>query len=201
MVRGPKPPRGWAARGMLGQLQQMRAAIRGGGGIAMSIAEFQRAFADLTTSPERCVALRDGRTEVLSVLPHSCRLLGDRLMGALDTFWSASRHATLQYSWESWRFGLWLEERIAARQLPGGPVEDAIRLELAIFDVQAAARGNGRNRWRIVLLRYDPDELFDPAIAAEDLQPIASGVTVLVDATSDQLAIRRIDDRLEGMVA
>ena len=128
------------------------------GGIAMSIAEFQRAFADLIASPDRCVALREGATDVLagydmtlrekkrletmvhheamsvncslyrvnrlipvySVLPHSCRLLGDRLMDELDAFWAASRHATLQYRWESWRFGLWLEERIAARRLPGG---------------------------------------------------------------------------------
>jgi hypothetical protein len=179
----------------------MRAAIRGGGGIAMSITESQGDFADLTTSPGRCVALHDARTEVLSVLPHSCRLLGERLMGELDAFWAASRHVTLQYSWESWRFGLWLEERIAARQLRGGPVEDAIRLELAIFDVQAAARGNGVSRWRIVLLRYDPDELLDPAIPAEDLQPLASGATVLVDATGKQLLVRRIDDRFEGRVA
>ena len=167
----------------------------------MSNAESQRAFADPITSPECCVALRDGRTEVLAVLPHSCRLLGDRLMDELDTFWAAARHATLQYRWKPWCFGLWLEERIAARRLPGGPVEDAIRLEMAIFDVQAAARGNGGSRWRIVLLRYDPGELLDPEIAVEDLQPLASGVTVLVDATSDQLAIRRIDDRLEGRMA
>ena len=140
---------------------------------------------------------------VYSVLPHSCRLLGDRLMDELDAFWAASRHATLQYRWESWRFGLWLEERIAARRLPGGPVEDAIRLEMAIFDTQGAARGgggSGSRRW-VVLLRYDPDELLDPAIPAEDLQPLASGVTVLVDATGQQLAVRRVDDRLEGRVA
>ena len=150
----------------------------------MSIAEFQRAFADLIASPDRCVALREGRTEVLadydmtlrekkrletmvhheamsvncslyrvnrlipvySVLPHSCRLLGDRLMDELDAFWAASRHATLQYRWESWRFGLWLEERIAARRLPAGPVEDAIRLEMAMFDVQAAQRSGGGSR-------------------------------------------------------
>lgn len=201
MVRGPKLPRGWAARGVLGQGQQMRAAIRGGGGITMSITEFQRAFADLTAFPERCVALRDDRTEVLSVLPHSCRLLGVRLMGELDAFRAASRQATLQYSGESWRFGLWLEERIAARQLPGGPVEDAIRLEMAIFDVQAAVRGNGGSRQRVVLLRYDPGELLDPAIPAEDLQPLASGATMLVDATGNQLLVRRVDDRLEGRVA
>ena len=92
----------------------------------MSIAEFQRAFADLIASPERCVALREGNADVLadydmtrrekrrleamvqheamsvncslyrvnrlipvySVLPHSCRLLGDRLMVELDAFWA-----------------------------------------------------------------------------------------------------------------
>jgi len=151
----------------------------------MSIAEFQRAFADLIAFPHRCVALREGNADVLagydmtrrerkrletmvhdeamsvncslyrvnrlipvySVLPHSCRLLGNRLMVELDAFWAASRHATLQYRWESWRFGLWLEERIAARRLPGGPVEDAIRLEMALFDAQAAASGgNGGSR-------------------------------------------------------
>jgi hypothetical protein len=206
----------------------------------MSIAEFQRAFADLIASPERCVQLREGVTDVLadydmtrrerkrletmvhdeamsvncslyrvnrlipvySVLPHSCRLLGDRLMQELDAFWAASRHATLQYRWESWRFGLWLEERIATRRLPGGPVEDAIRLEMALFDTQAAARnGNGGSWQRVVLLRYDPDELLDPMIPAEELQPLASGVTVLIDATGKQLAVRRVDDRLEGRVA
>ena len=217
-----------------------RRDLRLRGDIAMSIAEFQRAFADLIASPERCVALRDGRTDVLadydmtlrekkrletmvhheamsvncslyrvnrlipvySVLPHSCRLLGDRLMDELDAFWAASRHATLQYRWELWRFGLWLEERIATRRLPAGPVEDAIRLEMAIFDVQAAQRdGNSGSRRRVVLLRYDPDELLDPAIPAEDLQPLASGVTVLIDATGNQLSVRRIDDTLEGKVA
>ena len=52
-----------------------------------------------------------------------------------------------------------------------------------------------------MLLRYDPDELLDPAISAEDLQPLASGVTVLIDATGKQLSVRRVDDRLEGRVA
>ena len=77
-----------------------------------------------------------------------------------------------------------------------------MRLEMAMFDVQAAARGdNSGSRRRVVLLRYEPDELLDPAIPAEDLQPLASGVTVLIDATGTQLSVRRVDDRLEGRVA
>jgi len=204
----------------------------------MSIAEFQRAFADLIASPERCIALRGGAADVLagydltpresnrletmvhheamsvncslyrvnrlipvySVLPHSCRLLGNRLMEELDAFWAASRHATLQYRWESWRFGQWLEERIAMRRLPGGPVEDAIRLEMAMFDVQAAAR-SGRSRRQVVLARYDPDELLDETIPAEELQPLASGVTVVIDGAGGQLSVRRIDEAPDGKVA
>jgi hypothetical protein len=73
---------------------------------------------------------------------------------------------------------------------------------MAMFDVQAAQRdGKSGSRRRAVLLRYDPDELLDPAIPAEELQPLASGVTVLIDATGGQLSVRRIDDTLEGRVA
>ncbi|MBL6618645.1 MAG: hypothetical protein ISP49_13280 [Reyranella sp.] len=192
----------------------------------MSIAEFQRAFADLIAAPERCLDLRAGadvlaeyalsareqqrlqamaREEgmsincslfrvnrlipVYSVLPNSCRLLGGRLMAELDAFWAASRHATLQYRWEAWRFGLWLRERIAAGLLPGGPVEDMVRLELAIFDAQAAADADGRQR--IVKLRYDPDALLDPAIAVEELAPSPTAIAVVIDATGKQLSVRR----------
>lgn len=197
----------------------------------MSIAEFQRAFADLIASPERCVGLRDGAAEALaeydltprerqrltvmardeamsincslyrvnrlipvySVLPHSCRLLAGRLMNELDAFWAASRHATLQYRWESWRFGLWLQERIAAGLLPDGPVEDAVRLELAIFDAQAARRDDDRARQRIVRLRYDADRLLDPAILPDELEPLPHEIAVMVDATGKELAVRRAD--------
>ena len=196
----------------------------------MSIAEFQRAFADLVAHPEQVLGVRDGdaailgaydlsarereRLEILardegmsvncslyrvnrlipvySVLPHTCRLLGDRLMGELDGFWSASRHATLQYRWESWRFGLWLQERIAHGQLPGGPVEDAIRLELAMFDAQAA--GDPRERRRLVRLRHDPHALLDPALPAAALRPAPGEIGVLVDATTRPARLHVVSD-------
>ncbi len=190
----------------------------------MSIAEFQRAFADLIASPERCVALREGRhgrarglrhdacarrkrletmvhheamsvncslyrvnrlIPVYSVLPHSCRLLGDRLMDELDAFWAASRHATLQYP-----LGI-----VALRPVAGGThrhagcravrsrMRSGWRWRCSTSRPRRAADGSGGSRRRVVLLRYDPDELLDPAIPAEELQPLASGVTVLIDAT------------------
>ncbi len=195
----------------------------------MSIAEFQRAFADLIASPERCIAFREAASAslagydltpreqqrlkamagdeamsincslyrvnrlipVYSVLPHSCRLLAGRLMEELEAFWAASRHATLQYRWESWQFGLWIQERIAAGRLPDGPVADAVRLELALFDAQAAGRDDGDGRLRIVRRRYAPARLLDPAIPPEALEPLPREIAVMVDATGSELAVRR----------
>ncbi|WP_422001226.1 hypothetical protein [Reyranella sp.] len=198
----------------------------------MSIADFQRAFADLIASPSRCLRLRDGADDafagyeltalerlrlgamardeamsvncslyrvnrlipVYSVLPHSCRLLGDRLMVELEAFWAASRHATLQYRWEAWRFGLWLQRRIDAGLLPGGPVEDAICLEMAIFDTQAASRdgADASARRRIVRLRHEPEALLDPALAPDELVPSGDEIAVLVDASGPHLAVGRV---------
>ena len=155
----------------------------------MSIAEFQRAFADLVAHPEQVLGVRAGddavladydlsprereRLEILandegmsvncslyrvnrlipvySVLPHTCRLLGDRLMAELDGFWAASRHATLQYRWESWRFGL-------------------------------------------VRLRHDPQALLDPAVPASALQPAPGEIGVLVDATTRPVRVHVVAD-------
>ena len=69
-----------------------------------------------------------------------------------------------------------------------GPLEDVSRLESAIVDARIAGRR------QIVLLRYDPDELLDTAIPVEELQPVASGVAVQIDATGRQVSIRRIDE-------
>ena len=202
----------------------------------MSLAEFQRAFADLISTPQRSVMLRDKEGDVLagyditprerqrlkvmvrheamsvncslyrvnrlipvySVLPHTCRLLGNRLLKELDAFWAASRHATLQYRWEARRFGDWLRQRISTGLLPGGPVEDAIQLELAIYDTQVAPRtdktadGVASGRWKIVYLRYDPDTLLDPAIRPSALEPLPKNVAVLVDATGEQMVVCRV---------
>lgn len=67
-------------------------------------------------------------------------------------------------------------------------MEDVIRLEMAILDAQAAGRH------QIVLLRYDPEELLDPAIPTEQLQPVPSGVAVQINPTGEQVSIRRLDD-------
>jgi hypothetical protein len=80
----------------------------------------------------------------------------------------------------------------ASGRLPGdrfcGPMEDVNRLESAIVD----AHESGCRQ--IVLLRYDPHELLDTTIPIEELQPVPSGVAVQIDATSQEITVRRIDE-------
>lgn len=128
---------------------------------------------------------------VYAVLPNTCRLLGRRLGPELEAFAAASRHATLQYRWEAWRFGAWLRDRIDHGMMPGGPVADSIRLELAAFDARTAPPGSPE-RQRIVRLYYDPDELLNPAANAAELRPLSSPTAVLVDATGPTLSFYRI---------
>ena len=127
----------------------------------MSLTDFQRAFADLISSPERCLAARadshsafasydltereqyrlnmmvhdramsinctlyrvNRLTPVYSVLPLTCAFLGDRLLYELKSFWESFDDASLQYRREAWRFGHWLQKRIASGLLEGGPIE------------------------------------------------------------------------------
>lgn len=202
----------------------------------MALAEFQRAFADLIASPERCLAARapastvfDGYdltpretariqamvrdrgmsinctlyrvnrlTPVYSVLPLSCKLLGECLAAELDGFWGASRDATLQYGREAWRFGLWIQDRIASGILSPGPVEDAVRFELAAFEVRTAPSDIDDDnafphpRKRLVSVRYDPDLLLDPESNKELLVPLARPAWLMLDGTGHELKVVRI---------
>jgi hypothetical protein len=144
-----------------------------------------------------CTLYRVNRlTPVYSVMPLTCRLLGDKLSTELDAFWVASRNATLQYRWEAWRFGSHLLERIAQGLLSSGPVEDAIRFELASYDVQAQDDKDNEHerssRQRLVTLRYDPDQLFDPSVDPSALRPLAASISVLLDASGPTLTVRRL---------
>jgi hypothetical protein len=203
----------------------------------MSLAEFQRAFADLIASPEDCLRARGADhfrdpgydltererrrlaamardeamsanctlyrvnrlTPVYSVLPLTCRLLADDLAPELEGFWRASRDATLQYGWESWRFGLWLQQRIEAGAIAGGPLADAIAFELAAYEVRTAPRSPGaagadpaRRRW--LQVRHDPDALLDPGARIADIRALPAPCWLLLDASGDELEVRRVSD-------
>ena len=202
----------------------------------MSLENFQRAFADLITSPQRCVAARGASgsafaeydltplelrrldamvrdeamstnctlyrvnrlTAIYSVLPLTCKLLGQHLNAELEGFWEASRDATLQYGWEAWRFGTWIQTRIASGNLPGGAVEDAVRFELAAYEVQSAPRDVEDNakhshpRKRLIQLHYDPQQLLDPNIDSDTLVPLPAAAWLLLDATGDSLQLSKV---------
>lgn len=116
---------------------------------------------------------------IYSVLPHTCRLLGKYLGPELDAFTSASRHSTLQYRWEAWRFGNWIQDKIELGLLPGGPVEDAIRFELAVFDARTNPAGS-QGQQRTVSLRYAPEELLDRKVDPDSLRPLLHEVVIVV---------------------
>lgn len=146
-----------------------------------------------------CTLFRVNRlTPIYSVLPFTCRLLGTQLTTELDAFWAESKDATLQYRWEAWRFGTWLLARMDSGEVPRGPLEDAIRFELASYDVQAERDTDAvrpeRTRQRVLSLRYDPDRLFDVQADPASLQPLTEPVTVLLDASGESLVVRRLSD-------
>jgi hypothetical protein len=202
----------------------------------MSLAEFQRAFADLISSPQRVLAARLDAGEVLrryaldarehrrltamindpgmsinctlyrvnrftplyAVLPLTCDWLGARLSTELDAFWASSRDATLQYGPESHRFGLWLQERIEAGVLPPGPIEDAIRLELAAFEVRTTSsalpsESYPHPRKRLLRFTYPTAAVLHPGSATSDVPAPPAQEWVLLDATGDALRVNRLD--------
>jgi hypothetical protein len=201
----------------------------------MALGDFQRAFADLAASPERCLEARENPdvalgsydltgverrrlaamvrepamsvnctlyrvnrlTPIYSVLPLTCFFLADRLASELSLFWTSFDDATLQYGKEAWRFGKWVLARIAAGDVPKGPVEDAIRFELAAFAVRTAPRvpdakdeyRNGRKQ--LVRFVYEPSAVLDPS-TGETLVPTERGEWVLLDATGESLEVHRL---------
>jgi hypothetical protein len=144
-----------------------------------------------------CTLYRVNRlTPLYSVLPLTCLLLGDRLGLELEEFWKSFDDATLQYRREAWRFGEWLLKRIGAGLLNGGPIEDAIRFELAAFEVRTAPRESGQTdayshpRKRLERFAYDPEQLLKHATGP--LEPLSREEWILLDATGDELVVHRL---------
>jgi hypothetical protein len=202
----------------------------------VALKDFQRAFADLASSPDRCLAARENPekalasydltsverrrlaamvrdsamsvnctlyrvnrlTPIYSVLPLTCSYLGDRLGSELDLFWASFDDATLQYGKEARRFGDWVLSRIAAGQIAGGPIEDAIRFELAVFEVRTAPRvatlpgESPHPRTQVVRFEYEPRQVLDPALG-DKVVPVANGRWVLLDATGEALEVHCLD--------
>jgi hypothetical protein len=143
-----------------------------------------------------CTLYRVNRlTPIYSVLSRTCHLLGPALASELLAFWEVEHDATLQFHRQSVRFAEWLRERRHTAALPGGPWEDALRFELAVFEARTAPHdGDAENpadaRLRWIDLHYDPSWLLaaEPTEAPTEL--LAEPVWLCIDATGPELEIR-----------
>src|SRR6185369_17778682 len=146
-----------------------------------------------------CTLYRVNRlTPVYSVLPLTCRMLGDSIAHELDAFWAVSRDATLQYRWEAWRFGTWLLERISRGDIPGGSLEDVIHFELACFEVRTAPRGDfPEDAWRhprkrILRLHHDISTWLAGETTSQPVTRSGTPSAVLLDASGTDLQVSLI---------
>jgi hypothetical protein len=200
----------------------------------MSLAEFQRAFADHVASPARCLDCRQdsGRAlaeydltdrerarlraivadramtancilyrvnrlvPVYSVLPRTCRMLGDRLFVELDGYWSSCEASTFQYGLEAVRFGRWLLDRMRTGTLDDGPVSDVLAFEIAAFEL-ATERCERAARRRVLEFRFDPTALLSSVMETRELFPLARPRIVVLDWTGDEPVVEVRRDTAE----
>jgi hypothetical protein len=151
-----------------------------------------------------CTLYRVNRlTPIYSVLPLTCFYLGDRLGSELDVFWASFDDATLQYGKEAERFGNWLCGRIAAGEISKGPIEDAIRFELAAYEVRTAPlimdsrNGTLHPRTRLLHFEYEPRAVLNPS-GGGNLVPATNGRLVLLDATGGSLEVHCLDESADS---
>lgn len=142
-----------------------------------------------------CTLYRVNRiTPIYSVLPRTCHLLGPALEPELTAFWAAEQGSTLQFHRQSLRFAEWLRARQSSGALAGGPWEDALRLELAIFEARTAPREPSRasptdTRKRWVELRHDPVQLMGEDLAGAPPTALSEPVWLCVDATTADIEV------------
>lgn len=116
-----------------------------------------------------------------AALPRTCAWLGPRLRSEFDAFLAESREASMQVRREAWRFGVWLFDRIEAGVIPGGPLEDVLRFELAAFSLMS-----GSDVERLVPFRYDPSEILSGPSAVE---PLSQAIWLRLRRTGGSLEV------------
>ena len=131
-----------------------------------------------------------------SVLPRSCRRLGDDLGGVLDAYFADEPDSTLQYLLEAHRFAHWLLAHPPAIGWPVDALRDLLTFELACHHVMSAPRQPPEDREDdprlcVVTLHYDIADLLGDQAAAP--KPLAVPVTLLLDARGDALSVMPVD--------
>lgn len=131
-----------------------------------------------------------------SVLPCTCRRLGEALGGVLDAYFADEPDSTLQYLLEAHRFAHWLLARPPAIDWPLDALRDLLTFELACHHVMSAPRqapdaSESDPRLCLVTLRHDVSHLLDDQTSTPT--PLPAPVTLLLDARGDALCVMPVD--------
>jgi hypothetical protein len=111
-----------------------------------------------------CALYRVNRmVPLLSTLPLTCRHLGATMKSELNEFWREHPDACPRFDVEARRFGVWLYRRVAEGARAPGPLLDALRFELAVFEATTA----GGVRW--VRFDHEPYGVLHPPASADPL--------------------------------
>lgn len=144
-------------------------------------------------------------------LPFTCFLLGARLLGILERYWSENPTENLQIPAECERFAAFLIDEIKGGRLDDPYIEDVLTFERTCTELRffteaelrslASAGDDLPPLVRIVTFRHDPLPLLE-ALANREAPPadIAAGqFNLLIDCRSGEADFRLVD--AEGLAA
>jgi hypothetical protein len=162
-----------------------------------------------------CALYRVNRlSPIYSLMPHTCFLLGDRLISEAIKFWESFDETRLQLNEEAERFGTFLLDRIEHSPNRNPLLADVIRYELILNEFRFTQRAEVLSRLqrdavaanrsdriglhpliRVLLLHEDPKPLLR---FLEDRQPLPYELAegefwLLLDAKAEELEARQIE--------
>jgi len=131
-----------------------------------------------------------------SVLPRTCRRLGESLGGVLDAYFADEPDSTLQYLLEAHRFAHWLLAHPPLIDFSLDALRDLLTFELACHHVMIAPRqapdtSEDDPRLCLVTLHHDIGSLLDDQASAP--MPLPTPLTLLLDARGDTLGVMPVD--------
>lgn len=159
-----------------------------------------RTMVDDPLMSANCMLFRVNRlVPIMEVLPLTWRHLGAAAKQELQGFWRRHPDAVIQYGAEAHRFGAWLEDRAAAGLLQAGPALDALRFELAAFDLAVSAKAPpgtataDATRQRLVRFVYDHLAVLRPGPAPVALRPLPEPRWILLQLDNDGLSVALVE--------
>ena len=131
-----------------------------------------------------------------SVLPRTCRRLGEALGGIFDAYFADEPDSTLQYLREAHRFAHWLLAHPPAIDVSPDAMRDLLTFELACHHVMIAPRqppsaDQDDPRVCLVTLHHEIGSLLADPTAAP--QPLPTPMTLLLDARGDTLSVMPVE--------